>query len=201
MKKQILLLLMVGLMTIQNSIGSTKKDTTKIKNEITFLQNGYYAKQFEFRYAFRLSDKYWFKIGLQASGSRQVYMPLVSTTYRTARININSNILLGIDKHSVIKEKYEIIKGFNILFGDNFRNYVIDNPQLTEKQRNTSTHTLFGGIGFTLGFYYNFSNHFSVGSEFNPYVTYSFYHTEYVNQTVTNLNLANVSLVCIKYRF
>ncbi len=199
MKKELVITLFaIFILTIFNCKASVSRDTTRVHNEFTFSNYNLNLHQTGFKYARRLSDRYWLKLGIQTYINSIENRPLISITYRTVNTNIISNIHLGIEKHSVIRNNIELNYGLNVLFGDMGKYNRTDNPQLAEKLRSTSIHEFAGSIGLIFGLYYNFSDNFSIGAELNPNIIFG------INGDIINrryyFEYPKVSIFCLKYK-
>ncbi len=185
---------MCGFASMQKSIASDKSDTTRIKNEFIISSSSFYNHNVSLKYSHRVSEKYWLKAGIDINGEKTINPSDSYLEYSTDIVNIKTGILFGIDKHSKIKDDFEIINGFNLTFADNYYR----NKNGTDIE---TDHFFEYGLGFNLGFYYQLSQHFSIGSELSPNIIVTHNKYEYSIINYLKFNLINISLFSIKYRY
>lgn len=194
-----MMLFSILLLPIQN-IASNEIDSLSLKNEIIFSLNNPYNGSMGIKYARIFSNSKAMKFGINYLANIEEANPIMPTTYASNTFHHQLSVFAGLDKHKQIQNKYEIITGFNLIFIDNFQRTRIDNPRLTEEQKVSSNHELNYGMGFTFGIYYNFSRHFSIGSEYIPTILHTYQKHSNIEYRVVLFNLTNLALINFRYK-
>ena len=76
-----------------------------------------------------------------------------------------------------------------------------DDPSISEELRKTTEYDFSYGLGLKFGIYYNISERFSIGSEINPLMLYSQYSNSNTEKNQLKINLINVSVIGLRYKF
>jgi hypothetical protein len=173
MKKFIYFIITALFLSNTNSFASNNNEPNdSLKNAITFSQSRLGSNNCAFKYNRNLGSFWWFKVGLVANGDYTKAEPKSDFLYDASLRTLSYGIIIGFDKHSLPTKGFHFIYGPHIIFSYINEKNTSDNPALPVDQRTLTYHHYNAGIGFTIGFYYNINDRFSVGSELNPYIVY-----------------------------
>jgi hypothetical protein len=101
--------------------------------------------------------------------------------------------------------KIDFVYGINLRLSLRQYGSTNDNPYVEERLSTTYQRYFGAGIGFTFGLFYCLSERFSLGSEINPYVQYSFLiysPSDYGNTKVRRIEyeiFSNISILSLRY--
>jgi len=194
-------------MCLNSNASLNDNSNDSLKNEIAFSQDrlGYY--DCSIKYSHKITSNLWLKVGLIEIGGYRKNEPNKDFGgYTSTNRQLSVGLVLGLDKHSNTS-----LKGIDFVYGMDMRityngyKDSNDNPALPVEMRTHFYHDYRAGIGFTFGFYYNFSDKFAIGSQVNPYFVYLERVDE--NSSVNKVKgfeydlFSNVSIISIKYRW
>ncbi len=182
-------------------IGKEKADSVIVKNEFIFTIDNSFQGNINFMYSRKLSERLWINVGVDYSGKQRLTRPLIQTTYPINISEVYRGVRIGIDKNYNINDEISFIKGFDIRFVNLCNKLRVYNPSLSLDEQIKKDNINYYGLGFKIGFYYNFSNNFSVGSNLNPFILFNKTESESAINYHFIYSFTNISLMSLKYRF
>jgi hypothetical protein len=156
------------------SVSGQEKDSPgRLNNEFSVSTSSLALSNLSLRYYRAIGQRFWFKVGLiNISGGYHHTEPVNMLTYKSKDIYFSTGIAVGFEKRIYMTDRFEMTFGMDLLMMYNYINHYTDNPSLSPDLKNNKDIKYSSGIGFVLGGYYHFGEHFSLGFELNPKVLY-----------------------------
>ena len=148
----------------------------------------------------KINKKGWLRLGIDYSGYHLLINPPTSADFLRKHHEGLGSVLLGLDKHKSIRS-LDLIWGYNFRFECDFNSNYVEDPSIPESERRESEINFSYGVGLVYGFYYNFSDCFSLGSTINPKVVYSPRKEDQLKTKTLSLDLMDIYLLSLRYKF
>lgn len=201
MKKIIVLFAFIAFLLPLQSFSTVPPDSDPAKHEFSVAYQLPTNNIIYLNYARRVSENNWLKFGLNLGATYSKNTPLVNTTYPTSSLDNNVGIRFGFENHKSLKSNFEFISGAFISVGSDIHFDRVDNPSLPIRLQRTTTFSFNYGLGATFGLFYKVSENFLIGSSINPSIIYSDYIYNSFRRSVVDMDLINISIIDLKYRF
>jgi len=144
-----------------------------LKNEFSISTTSLTLNNLSLRYYRSIDQNLWFKIGLiNLSGGNRKTNPDSPLNYPTENKYFNGGLSMGLEKRKFINDKLELTLGADLQATYNYINIYTNNPNISEDRRIDKDKKFMPGLGFTIGGYCHFNDHFSLGFEISPRVLY-----------------------------
>lgn len=208
MKKIIYAISMLFVVMNYSVYGQDEKVRSDVKDEISFSTNNLNFDKLSLKYARKVSNDWWLKVGLINLGINSYERNPYKGSFKSTETAINGGLLVGIDKEKPITEKLSLLMGINTQMTYNYSNYHTENFSIPVSQRDNKVYKYIPGIGLGLGFFYHINDNILLGAEINPTVTYYYEDSKIDNMNVWykkkgydfSLNSSS-GFLTLKYRF
>lgn len=201
MKKKIVLFVFVSFLLPLRGFSTGLTDSIPSKHEFSVAYQVSSENKIDINYARRVSQNNWLKFGVNLGAQYLYNTPIINTVYPSSKLSTAVGLLVGYENHKTLKSNFEFISGLNfrVIYDINFSR--VENPTWPIGIQRTTSLDFTYGLGATFGLYYKVAENFLIGSSLNPLISYGEEKNSYYNSKVVKMNLTNISVIDVKYRF